>query len=113
MANDGLDEETPLLSQDSNNAERGNGSSPDSTEDAWDDPSNPSNPRNWSSWFKWATVILVSFIEFLTTMPNFMYAPNVSLLSGRMMNGNFLRRLLTLLPIALVDHGSAGGSWYR
>ena len=46
--------------------------------DEWEDPRNQHNPRNWSRLFKWTPVILVSFIEFLTTMPNFMYAPNLT-----------------------------------
>lgn len=71
---------TPLLQQSHNDVENRNtaSTSGEYDDDQWDDKDNPDNPRNWSSFFKWATVVLVSFTEFLTTMPNFMYAPNIT-----------------------------------
>lgn len=47
-------------------------------DEEWNVEDNLDNPRNWKRWFKWTIVVLVSFIEFLTTMPNFMYAPNIT-----------------------------------
>lgn len=71
---------TPLLKVDTDNVESQNAIQDDSPNEGkeWDDETNRDNPRNWSAFFKWATVVLVSFIEFLTTMPNFMYAPNIT-----------------------------------
>lgn len=71
---------TPLLKADTDDVENENGIQdgvPSQHKD-WDDETNRDNPRNWRAFFKWATVVLVSFIEFLTTMPNFMYAPNIT-----------------------------------
>lgn len=64
---------TPLLKQNGTTT-----SSSQHIEDEWESSDNQRNPRNWTSTYKWATVALVSFIEFLTTMPNFMYAPNIT-----------------------------------
>lgn len=64
---------TPLLRQNGSNS-----TSAQDVEDDWDASQNKQNPRNWTSTYKWTTVALVSFIEFLTTMPNFMYAPNIT-----------------------------------
>jgi multidrug resistance protein len=73
---------TPLLKRGQNDIEiRNSGpgySSNQHVDDEWEAEDNLNNPRNWKRWFKWTTVILVSFIEFLTTMPNFMYAPNIT-----------------------------------
>lgn len=40
-------------------------------EDEWTAEHNKRNPRNWTFTYKWATVALVSFIEFLTSVPPF------------------------------------------
>lgn len=71
---------TPLLKQHNRDVESReiDSASTGHDEDEWDDEDNRHNPRNWSRFFKWATVVLVSFIEFLTTKPNFMYAPNIT-----------------------------------
>ncbi len=73
---------TPLLKRDQNDIEsRSSGTERPHNQHAeheWEAEENLNNPRNWKRSFKWATVILVSFIEFLTTMPNFMYAPNIT-----------------------------------
>lgn len=65
---------TPLLSSRRGREDNEYGAD---VEDLWSNEDNASNPRNWTSTYKWMTVALVSFIEFLTTMPNFMYAPNI------------------------------------
>lgn len=72
-------EQTPLLRADhsddveNRHASSGGESSTqqgDEADDEWE--SSEQNPRNWRSWIKWGLVVLVSYIEFLTTMPNFM-----------------------------------------
>ena len=69
---------TPLLSSKQSHMSEQHGFTSQHIENEWESASNKRNPRNWTSTFKWSTVALVSFIEFMTTMPNFMYAPNIT-----------------------------------
>ncbi|KAF2482125.1 major facilitator superfamily domain-containing protein [Neohortaea acidophila] len=73
---------TPLLQRNRHDAEHGNATTTgdaasQSSGNEWESDE-VNNPQNWKRWYKWTLVILVSFIEFLTTMPNFMYAPNLT-----------------------------------